>query len=195
MAVTTTIETSLDIRVPPHYDLVEVTTTPVDAKPPPFPKEVEAKPPPFPENVDFKITTEPSQLYDALIVGAGPAGLSAALGLCRLHRTTAVFSNGQFRNEGVHAMHNVASRDGEKPVEFRGTTREQILRYGLTDFFDAKIVKMSAENVDAFTGFEVRDQEGRTWKGRKLILTMGSKELLPPIPGYAENWPDNMQVV
>ena len=37
-------------------------------------------------------------VYDVLIIGAGPAGLTAALGLCRMLYKTVVFDSGEYRN-------------------------------------------------------------------------------------------------
>lgn len=143
-----------------------------------------------------------SKIYDALIIGAGPAGLSAALGLSRVHRSKAVFTrpgNAGFRNEGAHEMHNVLSRDCTKPEDFRQIAREQILKYGTTDFYEADITsikKVEPTEADATaipSYFEVVDKEGQKWNGRKVVLAMGSKEVLPTdVQGYKENWPHNM---
>lgn len=147
-------------------------------------------------------TTMDSTLYDALIIGAGPAGLSAALGLSRVHRTKIVFTrplNAGFRNEGAHEMHNVLSRDCTPPAEFRQIARDQIEKYGTTEFVEAEIT--SVERVEQLekdktivpSHFQVVDTQGQKWQGRKLVLAMGSAEVLPTnIPGYRENWPHNM---
>ncbi|KAL4886419.1 thioredoxin reductase glit [Aspergillus karnatakaensis] len=139
----------------------------------------------------------PETLYDALIIGSGPAGLSVALGLSRTHRRAAVFTkpNGAgFRNEGAHEIHNVITRDGFAPDEFRRIAREQIEKYGTTDFIEADIVDV--EKADAAPGtpsyFTVKSHDGNVWKGRKLALAMGSIETLPDIEGYKENWPHNI---
>jgi thioredoxin reductase len=147
-----------------------------------------------------------NKIYDALIVGAGPAGLSVALGLSRTHRTKVVFTQPQgagFRNEGAHEIHNVLTRDCTAPGEFRDIARKQIEKYGTTEFVETeitavKIVDSSTDNAKNGTPlrhFEVTDNEGRMWQGWKLALAMGSVEVLPTdIPGYRENWPQNMSV-
>lgn len=142
-------------------------------------------------------TMSNTRIYDVLIAGSGPAGLSVALGLSRVRRTAAIFTrpNGAgFRNEGVTEMHNVLSRDKSHPLEFRSISTEQIKKYGTTDFFETDLVKIrtwkSPDQV--LEGFEVEDSHGKTWIGRKLALAMGSIEVFPDIKGYRENWPHNM---
>ncbi|RHZ46031.1 NAD(P)/FAD-dependent oxidoreductase [Aspergillus thermomutatus] len=137
-------------------------------------------------------------MYDALIVGSGPAGLSVALGLSRTHRRAAVFTKPDgagFRNEGAAEMHNVISRDGIPPTEFRSIAKEQIMRYGTVDFINAEIVgmhKASMEGEGSMETFQVTASDGRRWTGRKLALAMGSVEVFPDIEGYKENWPENI---
>ncbi|KAL6241822.1 hypothetical protein RBB50_011355 [Rhinocladiella similis] len=141
--------------------------------------------------------------YDALIIGAGPAGLSTALGLSRVHRTKVVFTrpqNAGFRNEGAHEIHNVLTRDCTPPAEFRRIAREQIEKYGTTEFIEADIATLKKfepateeGSTPAPSYFEATDSEGRSWRGRKLVLATGSVEVLPTdIPGYEENWPQNI---
>ncbi|KAL5356679.1 cytochrome P450 [Aspergillus floccosus] len=136
--------------------------------------------------------------YDALIIGSGPAGLSVALSLARVRRRAAIFTkpnNAGFRNEGAAEMHNVISRDGTSPAEFRGIAREQIKKYGTIDFIEAEVtdIKQKRDGEDGpTTSFDVVAGDGRTWSGRKLALAMGSVEVFPDIEGYRENWPHNI---
>ncbi|KAJ5471183.1 FAD-dependent pyridine nucleotide-disulfide oxidoreductase [Penicillium desertorum] len=134
-------------------------------------------------------------VFDALIVGGGPAGLSAALALARVQRTALVFDSGHYRNLGVSAMHTVLSRDGIPPTEFRQIARGQIEeKYPRIQFSSAQVSQASQTDIgDGYMGYQVTDTDETIYKGRKLILATGSEDLLPTnIDGYRENWPSHI---
>ena len=135
-----------------------------------------------------------TKLSDCLILGVGPAGLSVAQGLARVHRSCALFSDSTYRNDGIHASHNVITRDGVHPDDFRRIAREQIEPYQNTDFFDTRISQVAKATHAGKPGFEVSDEKGQRWQGRKLVFATGCKDVFPPIEGYKENWPLNMYV-
>jgi len=133
-----------------------------------------------------------AKLYDALVLGAGPAGLSTALTLCRVKHTNAVFSISSFRNDPAYRDHTVLSR-GELPVaEILRLGRLDIEKYGNLHFVErgaASARKMTVSSKDGnVSGFEVTDDSGGVWRGRKLVLAMGSKDIYPDIPGCDQCW-------
>lgn len=137
-------------------------------------------------------TTASAKLYDALILGAGPAGLSAALSLCRVKHTSAIFSTASFRNDPAYRAHTVLSRDDLPAAEIRRLGRVDIEKYGNAHFVErgaasAKKVAASAHNGNVSV-FEVTDDSGEVWRGRKIILAVGSKDIFPDIPGYDQCW-------
>lgn len=142
-----------------------------------------------------KVRNMSSQIYDALIVGGGPAGLAAALPIARQARTAVVFDSKEFRNQGARAMHMVPGLDHIDPADFRQRARDQILgHYKTIAFEQAKIA--SAKKLEEHGHFEAVDEQGRKWTGKKLILATGSTDTLPSnIEGYRENWPDHMYVL
>ncbi|GAB7338766.1 hypothetical protein MBLNU457_5475t1 [Dothideomycetes sp. NU457] len=137
-------------------------------------------------------TTASAMLYDALILGAGPAGLSTALSLCRVKHTSAVFSTASFRNDPAYRAHTVLSRDDLPAAEIRRLGRLDIEKYDNAHFVERGAVsakKTAVSSTDGnVSGFEVTDESGEVWRGRKLVLAMGSKDIYPDIPGYDECW-------
>lgn len=134
------------------------------------------------------------KIYDALILGAGPAGLSAALALARVKRTALVLSSNKFRNEGIKEVHTVLGHDKRHPAEIRMLGRQQIEAYGPEiEFADGEAVQVRQRELEpGYQGFEVDTREGKSWMGRKMVLALGSRDVFPAIEGYADNWPDNM---
>lgn len=51
--------------------------------------------------------------YDVIIVGGGPAGLSAASGLARVRRNVLLVDSGEYRNAQTRHLHDVIGFDGE----------------------------------------------------------------------------------
>ena len=78
-------------------------------------------------------------MYDVIIVGAGPAGLSAALILGRCRRRVLVCDTGRPRNAASHAMHGYLSRDGMPPAEFLRIAREQMQQYDTVEMRDVEV--------------------------------------------------------
>lgn len=54
--------------------------------------------------------------FDVLIVGGGPAGLSALSGVSRVRRTALLLDGGQYRNGDTRHMHDVIGNDGKCPL-------------------------------------------------------------------------------
>lgn len=51
-------------------------------------------------------------IYDAIIIGGGPSGLSALSGLARVRRNALLIDSGEYRNNPTRHMHDVIGFDG-----------------------------------------------------------------------------------
>ena len=132
-------------------------------------------------------------MAQVLIIGGGPAGLAAALALARTVIPALVIDSHSYRNAGITHMHTVASRDHTDPAVFRDTGREQIIsRYPHVRFFDTTIVRAARKRIGSYDGFELTDDKGEVYTGKKLVLATGSRDVFPAIEGYAENWPSHI---
>nr|A0A1U9YHZ1.1 RecName: Full=Thioredoxin reductase verT; AltName: Full=Verticillin biosynthesis cluster protein T [Clonostachys rogersoniana]AQZ42157.1 putative thioredoxin reductase [Gliocladium sp.] len=131
-------------------------------------------------------------IYDALIIGGGPAGLAASLALARVCRTSMLFDSGEYRNEGAKEMHTFLSRDGIPPHDFRATCLQQLEKYKDYAYVtNTKITDIANTDVaPGLKGFKAVDFTKKEFFGRKLVLATGTEDVLPThIEGYKENWP------
>ncbi len=124
-------------------------------------------------------------MYDALVIGGGPAGLQASLTLGRMHRSTLMLDSGEYRNAPVDAMHNVVTNDGRHPAEFRSLVRAELTAYTEVAVRDARaeVVEQSADGT-----FAVTLADGTTEQSRTVVLATGLRDVMPEVPGFAEQW-------
>lgn len=122
-----------------------------------------------------------SGIFDVIIVGGGPAGLSAALLLGRCRRRTLVFDAGDARNADARRAWGVFTRDGEPAANLRRLGREQLERY------DVPVLDERVEDARSTPdGFEVIGESGRRWRSRKLVLATGVADRRPEVRGLEE---------
>jgi thioredoxin reductase len=124
-----------------------------------------------------------SSIYDVIIVGAGPAGLSAALMLGRCRRTVLICDNGRPRNAASHALHGYLTRDGIDPREFRAIGREELRPYETVELRDVAATDAQCQPNGQF---RVTLADGAVARSRKLLVATGVCDNLPHIPGVQE---------
>ncbi|MGH9197691.1 MAG: NAD(P)/FAD-dependent oxidoreductase [Acidimicrobiia bacterium] len=118
------------------------------------------------------------RILDVLIVGGGPAGLSAALLLARCRRRVLVCDAGHPRNKTSQALHGFLTQDGINPGELLALGREQLHAYGVE--FCSSLVTNACRVPE---GFEVMTHHGVRFTSKKLLLATGIVDHLPSIEG------------
>jgi NADH dehydrogenase FAD-containing subunit len=122
--------------------------------------------------------------FDVVIVGGGPAGLSAALVLGRSRKRVLVCDSGKPRNAVSHAAHGFFSRDGISPLELLHIAREQLQPYDTVQLQMGDVI--DAQPIG--NGFQITLSDGKQCLSRKLLLATGVKDIMPEIPGFTELW-------
>jgi thioredoxin reductase len=121
-----------------------------------------------------------AERYDVIIVGAGPAGLSAALVLGRSRRRVLLLDDGGPRNLASRRAHGFFTQDGASPLALRELGLAQLRPYAVT-FMSRHVT--SADKVEG--RFVVRT-DAETWIGKKLLLATGMRDYEPEILGLRE---------
>jgi thioredoxin reductase len=89
---------------------------------------------------------------DAIVIGGGPAGLSAATWLARYRRRVLVLDSREYRNRWADTSHGYFSRDPANPAELLARARDGLDAYPTAGVRHARVVN-SAPHGDG--GFEV----------------------------------------
>ncbi|MDR6912395.1 thioredoxin reductase (NADPH) [Rhodococcus fascians] len=118
--------------------------------------------------------------YDTVVIGGGPAGLSAATLLARARRKVIVVDAEEPRNARAEHVHNFLSRDGSAPEELRRAGRREVLRYG-GEFLLGNVTRIE-------DGFELHLDDDTVLGSRSVLAATGLRDELPDIPGVREQW-------
>jgi len=115
---------------------------------------------------------------DCLIVGAGPAGLTAALYLARFLRRIAIVDAGESRAAWIPTSHNYPGfPDGLSGKELLARLREHIAPYGVS-VIEARVESLARDGE----GF-VASVGGKKIAARKVLLATGMEDKVPDVRG------------
>jgi thioredoxin reductase len=138
-------------------------------------------------------------VYDVVVVGGGPAGLSAAVALTRSRRTVLVVDSGDPRNAPAAQVHNYLGREGTPPGDLLAAGRAELAGYG-AEMVTGTVTAAGRLDDDRQDGarfrVELADREPaltssvltRNVLARRLLVTTGLADELPDVPGVAERW-------
>lgn len=122
--------------------------------------------------------------WDCVVVGAGAAGLSAALVLGRARRRTLVVDAGGQSNRVAHGIGGLLGHDGRPPAEFYAAGRQELAAYPTVELRSGEVLK--GERRDGSFVLELAD--GSREVARRVLLTTGMDYRYPSLPGIAERW-------
>jgi thioredoxin reductase len=131
----------------------------------------------------FSMDTLPTEV-DAVVIGGGPAGLSAASWLGRHRRRTLVVDAGQPRNRYADAVHGVLGHEGADPGQLLERGRRELEGYAHVELYRGTVTDIAATD----TGFDVQiDSAGRVTAAR-LVVATGTRDEYPDVKGFHEHY-------
>jgi thioredoxin reductase len=116
--------------------------------------------------------------YDVVVIGGGPAGLSAALMLARCRRRVLVCDAGNPRNAAARGVHGYLTRDGIAPADLLRLAREELHRYAV-DQRAATVTAVERDGAD-FTVTLAGDERLTT---ASVLIATGVRDQPPAIDG------------
>lgn len=121
---------------------------------------------------------------DVLVVGGGPAGLSAALLLARGCKSVIVCDAGTPRNVRSKGVHGYLGCEGVLPSELRARGLADLAKYPEIAHRSARVVGIDRRGMDLVATLS----PGGEVTVRRVILATGIVDNLPKTPGFAELW-------
>ncbi len=122
--------------------------------------------------------------WDCFVVGAGAAGLSAALVLGRARQRTLVVDAGHPSNGVAHGIGGLLGNDGRHPAELYATGRAELGAYPTVELRSGEVV--AGERRDGRFVLELAD--GTLETARRVLLASGMDYRYPAVAGIAERW-------
>ena len=119
-------------------------------------------------------------MHDIIIVGGGPAGLTAAIYGLRAGKTVLVIEKGGFGGQIAFSpkVENIPGTKLISGAEFADKLTDQAMALGA----DVELEKVvSVDKTDGL--FRVRTEEGSLFEGRSVILALGVKHRTLGLPG------------
>lgn len=117
--------------------------------------------------------------YDVIIIGGGPAGLSAALNFGRGMKRTLIIDEDKPRNRVTQLSHGFLTQDGVKPTEFKRKAKADVVNYNDVTYLEAHVEQI--EKIDK--EFIVKTQ-AQTYNARQVLLATGLREHSPDITNF-----------
>lgn len=122
--------------------------------------------------------------WECIVIGAGAAGLSAALVLGRARRRVLVIDAGAPSNLAADGIGGLLGHDRRPPAELYAAGREELAAYPTVRIRAGEVVD-GARRDD---GFELILADGSRERARRVLLATGMDYRFTDLPGARKRW-------
>ena len=131
---------------------------------------------------------QPAPTYDVLVVGGGPAGLSAGVALARSLRSVLVVDAGRPRNATATGVHNYLGREDVSPLDLMADGRSALTSYGgeVRTGEVTGLERLGREPLHPW--FRATLADGQRVEARRVVVATGLSDELPAVPGLTARW-------
>lgn len=109
--------------------------------------------------------------FEVIIIGGGPAGMSAVLVLGRSRIKTLVLNTETARNLATQHSHGFLTQDGKHPSEIFNTAKAQLDQYAAVTYRKEEVIQLEKEE----TGFVV-ETKSEKYSSTRVIVAAGYKD-------------------
>lgn len=121
---------------------------------------------------------------DVIVIGGGPAGLSAATWLGQYQRSTLVIDAGQQRNLAADEIHGMLGPGPNTPRRFYTDARDSLKRYAHVQLHNGTVTALRQRSSDDF----VVTVDGAKVRAKRIVLATGVRDRLPQVEGIENHY-------
>lgn len=133
--------------------------------------------------VSLSCTVLKAVVYDALVIGGGPAGLVAAMEIARAKYHVAVVAPDSGQLVGSHDVENIPGIPAKPGAEIMDDLQKQVASFG-AEFINDRVTAVDFDKAP----YRLVTQENGILEAKTIIIATGSSAKKLGIPGEQEFW-------
>ena len=122
-------------------------------------------------------------MYDAIVIGGGPAGLSAAIWLARYRRKVLLLDEGKGRNRWTEKAHGYLGIDPADPEDLKAEGLRHLATYSTAETREGRATGVRKDNGEFVVTMGSDD-----FRARRLVLATGVVDEFPDVDGFFEHY-------